>query len=44
MHYASNNELVAIKLMINSHHTIKESFEFEIHIVGLKKKCGQPKK
>jgi hypothetical protein len=43
-HSASNNELVAIKLMVNPHHTIKESFKFEIQIVGLKKKCEQPKK
>jgi len=44
MHSASNNELVAIKLMVNPHHTIKESFKFEIQIVGLKKKREQPKK
>jgi hypothetical protein len=44
MHSASNNEIVAIKLMANPHHTIKESFKFEIQIVGLKKKCEQPKK
>jgi hypothetical protein len=44
MHSASNNELVAIKLMVNPHHTKKKSFKFEIQIVGLKKKCEQPKK
>ncbi len=44
MHSASNNELVAIKLMVNPHRTIKESFKFEIQIVRLKKKCEQPKK
>jgi hypothetical protein len=43
MHSASNNELVAIKLMVNPHHTIKESVKVEIQIVGLKKKC-EPKK
>jgi hypothetical protein len=45
MHSASNNELVVIKLMVNPHYTKKKiSFKFEIQIVGLKKKCEQPKK
>jgi hypothetical protein len=44
MHSVSNNELVAIKLMVNPHYIKRKSFKFEIQIVGLKKKCEQPKK
>jgi hypothetical protein len=42
MHSTSNNELVAIKLMVNPHHTIKESFKFE-RLLGSRRNVNNPK-
>jgi len=43
MHLASNNELVAIKLMVNPHHTIKKNSSLKFRLLGSRRNVNNPK-
>jgi hypothetical protein len=43
MHSVSNNELVAIKLMVNPHHTKKKVSSLKFRLLGSRRNVNNPK-